>query len=114
MPAPSAEATAVWLAGEDPEDATFTVAHLPVDAFELLLLAFSSIGDPKVVDEPYLLEGHIDDPFVGAARVELAPEAGGSLVTVTTWAYPRAGTPPPTPAQVAGRLLWEVRALEGA
>jgi len=92
----------------------FSIAHLPVDAFELLLLAFSSIGDPKVIDEPYLLEGQVDDPFVGVARVELAPEAGGSLVTVPTVASPRATTPPPTPAQVAGRLLWEVRALDQA
>ena len=113
MPAPSAEDAAVWAAGEDAEDATFSVGHLPVDAFELLLLAFSSIGDPKVVDEPYLLEGQIDDPFLGVARVELAPEAGGTLVTVTTWAIPRLTTPAPTPAQVAGRLLWEVRALDG-
>lgn len=114
MPPPSAADAAVWAAGEDAEDAMFTIAHLPVDAFELLLLAFSSIGDPKVVDEPYLLEGQIDDPFVGLARVELAPEAGGSLVTVTTAPFPRATTPAPTPAQVAGRLLWEVRALDRA
>jgi len=114
MPAPSAADAAVWAGGEDAEDAMFTIAHLPVDAFELLLLAFSSIGDPKVIDEPYLLEGQVDDPFVGVARVELAPEAGGSLVTVTTVASPRATTPPPTPAQVAGRLLWEVRALDQA
>ena len=112
MPAPSAADAAVWAAGEDPADATFTIAHLPVEAFELLLLAFSSIGDPKVVDEPYLLEGQIDDPYLGIARVELAPEAGGSLVTVTTWPFPRATTPAPTPGQVAGRLLWEVRALD--
>jgi hypothetical protein len=112
-PVPSAADAAVWAAGEDPDDATFSVAHLPVDAFELLLLAFSAIGDPKVIDEPYLLEGQVDDPFLGLARVELAPEAGGSLVTVTTWAFPRAAAPSPTPAQVAGRLLWEVRALEG-
>ena len=113
MPAPSAADTAVWAEGEDAEDASFRIAHLPVDAFELVLLAFSSIGDPKVVDEPYLLEGQIDDPFLGVARVELAPEAGGSIVTVTTWPFPRVTTPAPTPGQVAGRLLWEVRALDG-
>lgn len=113
MPAPSAADAAVWAAGEDQEDATFTVASLPVEAFELLLLAFSAIGDPKVIDEPYLLEGQVDDPFLGIARVELAPEAGGSIVSVTTWPFPRATTPAPTPAQVAGRLLWEVRSLGG-
>jgi len=113
MPAPSADDAAVWAAGEDVEDASFTIGHLPVQAFELLLLAFSSIGDPKVVDEPYLLEGQIDDPYLGVARVELVPKAGGSMATVTTWAFPRVSTPAPTPAQVAGRLLWEVRALDG-
>jgi len=112
MPPPSAGDAAVWAGGEDAVDATFSIPHLPVDAFELLLLAFSSIGDPKVIDEPYLLEGQIDDPFMGVARVELAPEAGGSLVSVTTWSSPRVATPAPTPAQVAGRLLWEVRALD--
>lgn len=112
MPAPSAADAAIWAEGEDADDATFTIAHLPVDAFELVLLAFSSIGDPKVIDEPYLLEGQVDDPYLGVARVELAPEAGGSLVTVTTWPFPRATTPSPTPGQVAGRLLWEIRALD--
>lgn len=112
MPAPSAADAAVWAAGEDEADVTFSIDRLPVDAFELVLLAFSAIGDPKVVDEPYLLEGQVDDPFLGVARVRLAPEAGGSLVTVTTWPNPRATTPAPTAAQVAGRLLWEVRVLD--
>jgi len=112
MPVPSVEDAAVWAAGEDAEDATFTIGHRPVDAFELVLLAFSAIGDPKVIDEPHLLEGQVDDPFVGRARVEVAPKAGGSLVTVTTWPFAWATTPPPTPGQVAGRLLWEIRALD--
>ena len=102
-----------WAKDNDDTTATFTVGSLPVDAFELVLLGFSAIGDPKVVDEPYLLEGQVDDPFLGAARVELAPEAGGSIVTVTTWPNPRATTPAPTAGEVAGRLLWEVRNLEG-
>lgn len=97
----------------DEVDAAFSIDLLPVDAFELVLLAFSAIGDPKVVDEPYLLEGQVDDPYLGAARVELAPEAGGSTVTVTTWPVSRAPTPAPTAIEVAGRLLWEVRNLRG-
>lgn len=109
MPAPTADDAS--RAGEDEADATFSIAHLPVEAFELVYLAFSSIGDPKVVEEPYLLEGMVDDPYIGVARVELAPEAGGSLVTVTTSPFPRAGTAPPSPAQIAGRLLYELQAL---
>jgi hypothetical protein len=111
MPAPGPE-SAIWLEGEAEADATFTIPHLPVEAFELLLLAFSSIGDPKEVDEPYVIEGMVDDPFLGMARVEVVPEAGGSIVTVTTSPFRRAGNPPPTPAQVAGRLLYEVRTFD--
>ena len=111
MPTPRPEDQAVW-ADAEPDEAIFSVPRLPVEAFELLLLAFSSIGDPKVVDEPYVLEGQVDDPFLGVARVELAPEAGGSLVTVTTRPAAR-GAPAPTPGQVASRLLWEVRAFDG-
>ncbi len=98
---------------DDGADAAFSIDLLPVDAFELVLLAFSAIGDPKVVDEPYLLEGQVDDPYLGAARVELAPEAGGSIVTVSTWPVSRAPTPAPTATEVAGRLLWEVGNLRG-
>lgn len=97
----------------DEVDAAFSIDLLPVDAFELILLAFSAIGDPKVIDEPYLLEGQVDDPYLGAARVELAPEAGGTIVTVTTWPISRAPTPAPTATEVAGRLLWEVGNLRG-
>jgi len=100
-------------AGGDEADVAFSIDLLPVDAFELVLLAFSAIGDPKVVDEPYLLEGQVDDPYLGTARVELAPEAGGSIVTVTTWPISRAPTPAPTATEVAGRLLWEVGNLRG-
>ena len=98
---------------DDGTEAAFSIDLLPVDAFELVLLAFSAIGDPKVIDEPYLLEGQVDDPYLGAARVELAPEAGGSIVTVTTWPVSRAPTPAPTATEVAGRLLWEVGNLRG-
>lgn len=99
--------------GDDRTEVTFSVPHLPVEAFELLLLAFSAIGDPKVQDEPYLLEGMVDDPHLGTARVEIVPEAGGSIVTVTTSPHHRARTAPPTPYEVAGRLLFELGALEG-
>lgn len=112
-PPGTAASTAEPAAGDDEADIAFSIDLLPVDAFELVVLAFSAIGDPKVVDEPYLLEGQVDDPYLGEARVELAPEAGGSLVRVTTWAVARSPAPAPTAAEVAGRLLWEVGNLRG-
>ncbi len=90
-------------------DATFGISLLPAEAFELLLLAFSSIGDPKIVEEPYLLEGMVDDPCLGHARVRLVPDAGGSIVTVETAPFGRGSGPPPAPEVVAGRLIAEMR-----
>jgi hypothetical protein len=107
MPAPGP--VAAEYAYEEP-DASFGIDLLPIDAFELVLLAFSAIGDPKVVDEPYLLEGQVDSPYLGHARVTLAPVAGGSQVTVVT-VPARAGFAPPAPGQVASLLLYEVKAL---
>jgi hypothetical protein len=96
---------------EDRMTASFSIAALPVEAFELLLLAMSAIGDPKVVDEPYLLEGMVDDPALCLCRIELAPEAGGTIVTVDVYPMGRIKEPPPSALAVAGRLVAEVEAL---
>jgi len=93
-------------------DATFGMSVLPAEAFELLLLAFSGIGDPRVVDEPYLLEGMVDDPCLGHARITLVPDAGGSIVTVETAPFGRGAGPPPAPDVLAGRLIAELRAFQ--
>jgi len=90
---------------------SFAIDALPVEAFELVWLALSAIGDPKVVDEPYLLEGLVDDPSLCLCRIELVPEAGGSLVTVEVAPMARSPHPPPSPADVAGRLMAEIEVL---
>jgi hypothetical protein len=100
--------------GHEPEDdgsVTFSIGELPAVAFELLVMALSSIGDPKVVDEPYLLEGLVDDPAPGWCRIRLVPEAGGSIVTLETFPMARARTPPPSALAVAGRLVAEMEML---
>jgi hypothetical protein len=96
---------------DDSPAASFSIEVLPVEAFELLLLAMSSIGDPKVVDEPYLLEGVVDDPALGICRIELVPEAGGTIVTVEIYPMARSPVPPPSARAVAGRLIAEIEAL---
>lgn len=90
---------------------SFAIELLPVEAFELVYLAMSAIGDPKVVDEPYLLEGMVDDPALCACRIELAPEAGGTLVTVDVYPLGRSREPTPSALDVAGRLVAEIEAL---
>jgi hypothetical protein len=112
--APRVPATEAPFSASDVEDrmsASFSIAALPVEAFELLLLAMSAIGDPKVVDEPYLLEGMVDDPALCLCRIELVPEAGGTIVTVDVYPMGRAKQPPPSALAVAGRLVAEVEAL---
>lgn len=94
---------------EDETTISFSVDVLPVEAFELLFLALFSIGEPKVVDEPYLLEGVLDDPALGLCHIELVPEAGGSIVTVEVRPMARSPEPPPTARAVAGRLLAEMQ-----
>ncbi len=90
---------------------SFSVDALPVEVFEPMLLAMSAIGDPKVVDEPYLLEGTVDDPALCLCRIDLAPEAGGTVVTVEVQPMARSRVPPPSATEVAGRLVAELEAL---
>ena len=95
----------------DRPTASFGIEALPVEAFELLLLAMSAIGDPKVVDEPYVLEGLVDDPALCLCRIELVPTAGGSIATVEVQPLARSVIPPPSAVAVAGRLVAEIEAL---
>jgi hypothetical protein len=90
---------------------SFSIEALPVEAFELLLLAMSAIGDPRVVDEPYLLRGLVDDPSLCLCRIELVPEAGGTIATVEVQPMTRSAVPPPSAVAVAGRLIAEIEAL---
>jgi hypothetical protein len=96
---------------DDGRTASFAIEVLPVEAFELLLLAMSAIGDPKVVDEPYLLEGMVDDPALCLCRIDLVPEAGGTNVTVEVHPMVRSGVVPPSAVEVAGRLVAEIETL---
>ncbi len=111
QPAPAPSPEDAGRGGDDDCSVTFSIEALPAVAFELLVMALSSIGDPKVVDEPYLLEGLVDDPALGFCRIHLVPEAGGSIVTVDVLPVRRARTPPPPATAVAGRLIAEMEML---
>jgi hypothetical protein len=64
---------------------SFTIDVLPVEAFEMLLLAAAAL-DADVADEdpPYLLEVLLRSPVAAWCRCEVVPEAGGSIVTLTS------------------------------
>ena len=62
---------------------SFTIDVLPVEAFETLLLAAAAL-DADIADEepPYVLEVALRSPVAAWCRCEVAPEAGGSIVTL--------------------------------
>lgn len=108
-PAPSAAAAGADAEAGGAGAATFSIALLPVDAFESLLIVSSFLGDPWVIDEPYQLVVTFDPPFACRALLELAPEAGGSLVTVEVES--QAGGPVPDAGAVRDALVTELNRL---
>jgi DnaJ domain len=62
---------------------SFTIDHLPVEAFEALLVVTSWMGEVLVDDPPYVLEVHLTEPGPCWCRLDLVPDAGGSTVTLT-------------------------------
>jgi hypothetical protein len=90
---------------------SFSIEWLPVEAFEILFLAAYGLGDILVADEPYLLDLYLNDPAC-FCRLTLAPEAGGSLITVDVSSAADSTSAPP-PGEVIDVLVAEVDALLG-
>lgn len=67
---------------------TFVVHCLPVEAFELLLVATASIGELIDDDPPYAIEVLLGEPIAAWCRLELVPDAGASTVSVTVVSLP--------------------------
>lgn len=72
----------------DHDRSTFVIHCLPVDAFELLLVAAANLGELVDDDPPYRLEAVLDDPVACWCRLELVPDAGASTVSVTVGGRP--------------------------
>lgn len=60
----------------------FAIEALPVDAYEATLLAAVELGDVIRAEEPYLLAVLLDHPGPAQCLLELAPDAGGTTVTI--------------------------------
>jgi hypothetical protein len=69
--------------GVQHDSPSFTIDALPAEAFEALLVAASWIGEVLIDDPPYLLEAHLLEPATCWCRLDLLPEAGGSIVNLT-------------------------------
>lgn len=62
---------------------SFTVSALPVEAFELLLLAAAELGDVSDDDPPYRLEVRMHEPLDTWVSFEIVPDAGSSTVSMS-------------------------------
>lgn len=62
---------------------SFVVNSLPVEAFEVLLVAAAILGEVVDEDPPYLLEVLVRDPGPLWCRFELFPDAGSTTVNLS-------------------------------
>lgn len=95
-------------AGQE-QESSFTLDVLPVDAFHAVEVAVAELGEVLSADEPYGLETFLTEPARCFCTIELVPEAGGTIVTVTVQAAEE-DMAAPSPADVAAAL---VRAITG-
>jgi hypothetical protein len=63
--------------------ASFVVDCMRAEAFERLFIVSHWIGEPLYADPPGLLEVHLQEPSPCFCRLELMPEAGATMVSVT-------------------------------
>jgi hypothetical protein len=62
---------------------SFTIDVLPAEAFEALLVVATWIGEVLADEPPYVLDVVLAEPEPCWCRLELLPEAGGSIVNLT-------------------------------
>jgi hypothetical protein len=63
--------------------ASFVIDCMRPEAFERLYIVSHWIGEPLYADPPGLLEVHLQEPSPCFCRLELMPEAGATMVSVT-------------------------------
>jgi hypothetical protein len=73
---------------------SFSIELLPAEAFEALLVVVSWMGEVLVDDPPYLLDLHLTEPEPCWCRLELLPEAGATMVSITVVGLDDGDAPP--------------------
>ena len=73
---------------------SFSIDLLPAEAFEALLVVISWVGEVLVDDPPYLLDALLREPQDCWCRIELLPEAGASMVSLTVAGLEGEDAPP--------------------
>jgi hypothetical protein len=88
---------------------SFTISALPAEAFEALLVVTSWLGEVLNDDPPYLLDVHLHEPIECWCRLEILPEAGGSIVGLTV--APAGRVAPPALDDVRDRYVQALNEL---
>lgn len=88
---------------------SFSIDLLPAEAFEALLVVATWNGQVLVDDPPYLLDVHLYEPAECWCRLELVPEAGASMVSITVAGV--GGQPPPAVEAVRDLWVWMLNDL---
>lgn len=68
---------------DEHDEGSFSIEALPVRAFEELFVAAYALGEVLDDDEPYGLDIYLETPGPCFCRIDLAPDAGASTVTLT-------------------------------
>lgn len=92
---------------QEPES-SFTLDVLPVDAFAAVEVAVAGLGEVLSADEPYGVKAFLTDPAHCFCTIELVPEAGGTIVTVTV--HPAEGVGPPPAQDVVAAIVRSITA----
>ncbi|MDQ3543409.1 MAG: hypothetical protein M3431_06050, partial [Actinomycetota bacterium] len=79
--------------GVDHDVSSFVIEALPVEAFGALLVVTTWIGEVVVDEPPYQLDVLLVDPLRCWCRLDLVPDAGTSMVSVTIAAFPDESLP---------------------
>ncbi|HTN80689.1 MAG TPA: J domain-containing protein [Acidimicrobiales bacterium] len=83
QPAPEPEPRVRRVARISTDVASFVVECMRPEAFERLFIVSHWVGEPLYADPPGLLEVHLEEPWPCFCRLELMPEAGATMVSVT-------------------------------
>lgn len=97
--APEVEFHTSGIASDTP---SFTVEVLPVETFEAMLVVASWLGEVLDDDPPYRLDIYLYEPFDCWCRLDVAPDAGASTVSLTVAGIDGA----PAPDVIAVRDAW--------
>ncbi|MGD9793349.1 MAG: hypothetical protein AB7V43_07690 [Acidimicrobiia bacterium] len=94
------------------DESSFVVHCLPAEAFESLLVVASWIGEVVDDDPPYRLDLLLTEPGECFCRLDLAPDAGASTVSISLAHIDGAPWPPPTLDEVRDALVAGLNGLE--